>query len=169
MNLGRIVWPHPAPSLCAVFSPWPGELNEGVRFAVLLKLDDGTWAWRQPLEVDHVTQTRSDEPTHVAVVVLDGAAVQAPLVQDLTGGLVYPPRGRVGIRAGLIEVVPELKDLAAEVDAARALRATAGAQPGGELELAMKRGTKPVAPDFIRTTGGVRVMAFSLCRIFRWD
>ena len=143
----------------AVFAPWPRALDSQTPFLIRIVADDGREEWAQPQEVE---LPRTDATG-----------------RDSIGRVVLRQRSEFPIDLGP-KVTPDQLPEALQTDTAADALPGLGPQRFGPLTRRTRRpalpGTGPTVPDpalpdtfTVRNQAAPAHVAFSICRIFRWD
>lgn len=155
----------------AVFAPWPRALDAQTPFLVRIVADDGTQEWAQPLEVELPRPDASGRDALGLVVLRQTSAFPIDL-----GPNVKPDELAEALQTGsAAEALPSLGPrrfgpLTQRSRPPATTTVTTGADP-----TMITPGTPtmppPVLPDTftVRNQAPPQQVAFSICRIFRWD
>ena len=143
----------------AVFAPWPRALDPQTPFLVRIVADDGREEWVQPQEVE-LPRRDATGCDSVGLVVLRQRS-QFPI--DL-GPTVTPDQLTEALQTAA--AADALPDLGPRRFGPLARRSRPPAPPGTGATV-----PDPVLPDTftVRNQAAPAQVAFSICRIFRWD
>lgn len=147
----------------AVFAPWPRALDTGAAFLVRIVADSGEEEWAQPLEVELPRPDATGRDGVGMVVLRQPSAFPVAL-----GPTVTPHQLTEALRAGPAEDV--LPALGPERFGPLTRRSRPPVVPTADSSGAVPR-PEPALPDTytVRNRTAPDALAFSICRIFRWD
>lgn len=149
----------------AVFAPWPRTLNAQTPFLVRIVADDGAQEWAQPLEVELPRPDASGRDALGLVVLRQTSAFPIDLGPNVT-----PDQLAEALQTGTAaEALPSLGPRRFGPLAQRSR------PPASTGQTAIAPGAPPIPSPALPDTFTVRnqappqQVAFSICRIFRWD
>lgn len=145
----------------AVFAPWPRSVDAQTPFLVRILADDGAEEWAQPLEVE-LPRPDASGRDGVGLVLLR----QTSALPIDRGPTVSPAQLTEALQTGTaVEVLPRLGPRRFGPLAQR------GRPPKPDQPLARTLRPEPALPDVftVRNQAVPDQIAFSICRIFRWD
>lgn len=143
----------------AVFAPWPRVLDPQTPFLLRIVADDGQEEWAQPLEVELPRPDASGRDGFGLVVLRQASAFPIEL-----GATVSPKRLIQALQTG--SAVDALSSLGPRRFGPLTRRTGPPAAPATGAAV-----PEPVLPDTftVRNRAAPDQVAFSICRIFRWD
>lgn len=143
----------------AVFAPWPRALDPQTPFLVRIVADDGQQEWAQPAEVELPRSDATGRDAIGLVVLRQSSAFPIDL-----GPTVTPDQLTDALQLG--SVVDALPSLGPQRFGPLASRPRPPSLSGSR-----QPAITPVLPDTftIRNQAPPGQVAFSICRIFRWD